>query len=779
MTNTQQTQAIPPTLPTPSTPQTPTPPTIQSPKAKLRSPLKIQSHEAAESHQKALTILLNALDALILSTGKQQASTLLRVAAWVDMALADTLLSMSESGNMVYGLPPDFLQRLFRQVCQRGPGHELSRRQRSEWVQPFNRVGEALNKHLAVKLELVVNYNRAPRTLAIASRPNAFIPPSTYDRLMTVLLGDVFSETPASASVWFMRSALLIVFRLGVAFEAAVRQLCRLRVCDVRDDHIVVPLNAKRTRWLRVWLDPVTRVALGSLRIHHARRSGVRKRTLQLLSPLMHLATASEAEPDDKTLRRLRNDLNGHLAELCRRAKLPTYTAHELLPTVRWILAQREIYPASVIAWLAGQIETSVMPLDDLDADWTSEPSLPAAPIVFPKRVGVTSPHRRRKRRFDVETSDTYNAKSKALRDVLIGRDDTAADRAAMIQSLTGLVQQWMSETPQIDEGRNFTLLAAWLATLVPTKRIKTLRTYLGDALALIRYAGDSLINELGQEDVEAITEPDGRRHASVWQLWRAYLHQVKVPLAPLGKLRIRRKRETVEERLLPPQAVTELLAVLDGDAQVAAALGYYALARIDEVLSVRLCDLALLGPEPYLEIREGKGGKARRVYLMHASMEFIAWLRRAQTAVFRATDSNLSTAVRLCEPLIALNTSKLEKACKNGMRAIGRAGCTFHDLRKSRATALVIRGMDVRLVSRWLGHATVGVTWLSYVRTLDVVQREAVKRMVDDRELNLRQVAASLDVQPTSYLAKKLADEPISLQALVALVEVYESKKI
>ena len=63
---------------------------------------------------------------------------------------------------------------------------------------------------------------------------------------------------------------------------------------------------------------------------------------------------------------------------------------------------------------------------------------------------------------------------------------------------------------------------------------------------------------------------------------------------------------------------------------------------------------------------------------------------------------------------------------------------------------------MDVRLVSRWLGHATVGVAWLSYVRTLDVAQREAVTQMIEARELNLRQVAALLDVQPASYLAKK-----------------------
>ena len=205
----------------------------------------------------------------------------------------------------------------------------------------------------------------------------------------------------------------------------------------------------------------------------------------------------------------------------------------------------------------------------------------------------------------------------------------------------------------------------------------------------------------------------------------------MKVPLAPLGKLRVRKKRLTEEERLLPPKAISELLSVLGDDERIAAGLGYYALARIEEVLDARLCDLALLGSEPYLEIRDGKGGKARRVYLMHAPSDFIQWLRQAQTAVFHATDADLPMSVRLCEPLIDLSKSRLEKLCKQGMRAIGREGCTFHDLRKSRATALVMRGMDVRLVSRWLGHATVNVSWLSYLRMLDMVQREAVRRMV------------------------------------------------
>ena len=266
----------------------------------------------------------------------------------------------------------------------------------------------------------------------------------------------------------------------------------------------------------------MTRVALASLHIHRARRSGEggrRKRTVQPLPPLMHLATADEAEIDAKTLKRLRGELNDYLAELCRRAGLPVFTVSQLMPTVRWVLAQREVYPPSVIGWLAGQIETSVMPLGDLDADWTTEPTLPNVPATFAKRSGVTTPRRRRKRRADVETSDSYDIKSRMLRDILIDRNDNAADRTAMTEGLKRLVHMWMSETPQTDEGRNFTLLAAWLAALVPTRRVKTLLAYLGDALALIRYAGDSLINELGQEDVEGITEPDGRRCVTVWQL--------------------------------------------------------------------------------------------------------------------------------------------------------------------------------------------------------------------------------------------------------------------
>ncbi len=42
---------------------------------------------------------------------------------------------------------------------------------------------------------------------------------------------------------------------------------------------------------------------------------------------------------------------------------------------------------------------------------------------------------------------------------------------------------------------------------------------------------------------------------------------------------------------------------------------------------------------------------------------------------------------------------------------------------------------------------------------------------MVDDRELNLRQVAALLYVQATSYLANKVGQYPLSLGRLIDLL--------
>jgi integrase len=218
---------------------------------------------------------------------------------------------------------------------------------------------------------------------------------------------------------------------------------------------------------------------------------------------------------------------------------------------------------------------------------------------------------------------------------------------------------------------------------------------------------------ELGDEDAEAITEPDGRRRRSAWEGWRAHLRKQGEALAHLGKCKRMRRRDTLEEALLPPAAVEQLFAMLEGDARVAAVIGYFGLLRIGEVLRVRLCDMALLGDAPYLEVRNSKGGKSRRVYLTHAPSEAISWLREAQRRVLLAHGA-LPIAVRLRLPLVNVDTTQLERQVK---RAMGWPNCTFHSLRKSRATALVRRGVDIRQVSRWLGHATVSVTWLSYVR--------------------------------------------------------------
>ena len=58
---------------------------------------------------------------------------------------------------------------------------------------------------------------------------------------------------------------------------------------------------------------------------------------------------------------------------------------------------------------------------------------------------------------------------------------------------------------------------------------------------------------------------------------------------------------------------------------------------------------------------------------------------------------------------------------------------------------------------SKWLGHAAPGVTYLSYLRTGDLRQREAVRLMRCDRHLSRSKMAALLSLEDSSYVSKKI----------------------
>jgi integrase len=606
----------------------------------------------------------------------------------------------------------------------------LSRRQRAAWVRPLNAVREALQPAVSTPLNVVRNYARAPRTHTITSKANAMVRPSDCFKLMQALSEMTPTMHKAERAQRFVHAALMLIFHVGVTFEGVLKQVCSLQAKDITGNYLRIPLNTWEARWLRVALDGASASIWHSLTVEGVAPTGKRGRPRkpQALSPLAYLTTGIEVAPDDKTRVQWRKAINAYLAQVSAQAGVLVHPVSAWLPVIRWVLAELEnemSLPKTVVAYRAGQIETGVLPLAQEDMDWTGEPALPshdAQPLMPPRSAVFNMPQQRMGRSMpteraslaDIDTTQ-YAQKVETLRAVLRRREDVPAERNAVAERLRDLARDWACE--QDEAGHNLHLLADWLATLLQgKKRLGTVRAYLSDGLWLVRYAGEQSLIDLGDEDAEAITEPDGRRRASAWQSWRAHLKQRGETLAHLGKLKATRRRESREEALLPPAVVGQLFTTLEGEARVAAVAGYFGLLRIGEVLRLRLCDMALLGDAPYLEVRNSKGGKSRRVYLTHAPAEAITWLREAQRRVLLANPT-LPMDIRLRQPLVAMDGTQLERQVRRGMRAIRLPTCTFHSLRKSRATALVRRGVDVRQVSRWLGHATVSVTWLSYVR--------------------------------------------------------------
>lgn len=682
---------------------------------RLRAPIRRKAKADADAHAAALTVLVKELNELSLDSTR----VVRRVTRLVEDTLEASILSLGSDG-LVRGLRASFFQDFLREVSQRGPGQELSRRQRATLVRPLNAVREALQWLIAAQLEPVANYARAPRAHAISSKANAFIRPSDYDRLMRVL-----SEHVPDPDQRFAHAALLLIFRAGVTFEGVLKGVCRLRVCDVHDDIVNMPQSADHARWLRVRVDSVCAQALNELTLTRATLTGKRGRPRKPvpLSPLAHLASGVEDVPDAKVTSRWRKSINAYLANLSAKAGVPANPVSAWLPVIRWVHAARGCSKPGV-SYLAGQLETGLLPLEQRDADWHAEPAMPlhntpAATVPSPTRpahkenlgaVGglVVDPP------SFLDDLGGLAVKSKELRDLLRNKEDIPAVRKVIATELAALIESWRADDDA--PSRNLTQLARWLAHLLEgKKRLGTLRAYLCDGLWLTRFAGAATVASLGDADVEAVTEPDGRRRLSAWLSWRAHTKACGAELAHLGKRNTRRRKVTVEETLLPPEAMTRLCAALDGAARIAAIAGYFGMLRIDEVLHLRLCDMALAGDAPYLEIRNAKGGKSRRVYLSHAPAEAVRWLRDAQMRLLSA-NPGLPLAERMRRRLVDTVKTKLEREMRRALRAIGFASCTFHDLRKSRATALVQRGVDVRLVSRWLGHATTNVTWGSYV---------------------------------------------------------------
>ena len=125
---------------------------------------------------------------------------------------------------------------------------------------------------------------------------------------------------------------------------------------------------------------------------------------------------------------------------------------------------------------------------------------------------------------------------------------------------------------------------------------------------------------------------------------------------------------------------------------------------RVSEALALDVSDLSLDSDLPTLRVRSGKGRKAR-VVPVHPELAaaFRMALSYGNVAEGRLIEARRSTAWRWVQAAV-------ERAERLGAIAPGRRVGT-HTLRHSYARHLLMHGVPINYLSRWLGHSSIQTT--------------------------------------------------------------------
>ena len=125
---------------------------------------------------------------------------------------------------------------------------------------------------------------------------------------------------------------------------------------------------------------------------------------------------------------------------------------------------------------------------------------------------------------------------------------------------------------------------------------------------------------------------------------------------------------------------------------------------RVSEALALDMSDLSLDSDLPTIRVRSGKGRKAR-VVPVHPELAaaFRMALSYGNVGEGRLIEAHRSTAWRWVQAAV-------ERAERLGAVAPGRRVGT-HTLRHSYARHLLMHGVPINYLSRWLGHSSIQTT--------------------------------------------------------------------
>lgn len=175
-----------------------------------------------------------------------------------------------------------------------------------------------------------------------------------------------------------------------------------------------------------------------------------------------------------------------------------------------------------------------------------------------------------------------------------------------------------------------------------------------------------------------------------------------RYPKTPEGAAPKRQKR--IPEYLEPDEVNAIIRAAPNPKAKLLMLEQWRAGLRVSEALDLEVRDLSLDTATPTLRVRSGKGGKTRLVPVhpeLHGAMD--SALAYGDVIQGRIVEAHPATAWRWVQAAVKL-------AEKLGAIAPGKRVGT-HTLRHSYARHLLMNGIPINYLSRWLGHSSIQTT--------------------------------------------------------------------
>ncbi len=239
---------------------------------------------------------------------------------------------------------------------------------------------------------------------------------------------------------------------------------------------------------------------------------------------------------------------------------------------------------------------------------------------------------------------------------------------------------------------------------------------------------------QIRQALVDKFAPATANRHLSAWravmrEAWRLGLmsREAMERAADVESVRGRREARGVwltEDQVLAVFRACQADGSLGGSRDSAVlVLGVLCGLRRQEMVDLNLGDLDLAGGS--LRVL-GKGATVRVLPLGAAKAVLARWLDARGTG---PDDAPLLIGVSLRCFGKRLSSRTIYRSVALRARAAGIKAIGPHDLRKTFATTMLARGVDVLLVQKLLGHASVDTTRLYDLRA-EIAQREAQGRL-------------------------------------------------